>query len=149
MIWETSCLNGCPLNAGTHLNSLYILRCPHDNLCGGRCEQWQNNGEQWVFVEPWITGAARIGCLYKDLRGKTWPDWNRFPGVAPLNISWSCYISSRFSALSTRESSIFLAIFDWRLWLWEGDRFSRWSWRDVLFELTHSIVLSCQCNLTQ
>ena len=54
--------------------NLHILRSPHDNLCGGHCEQWQNNGEQWVFVEPWITGAARIGCLYKDLRGKTWLD---------------------------------------------------------------------------
>ena len=149
MVWETSCLNGCPRLAGTHLNSLYILRCLYDNLCGGRCEQWRNNGEEWVFVCRWITGAAGFALMHKGLRGDTWPDWNRFPGVAPLNISWSCYISSRFSALSTRESSIFLAIFDWRLWLWEGDRFSRWSWRDVLFELTHSIVLSCHGNLAQ
>ena len=29
---------------------LHILRCLHDNLCGGRCEQWQNNGGQWAFV---------------------------------------------------------------------------------------------------
>ena len=63
---------------------LYILRCLYDNLCGGRCEQWQNNGKQWVLVESWIREAARLDSVQKGLRGESWPGCNRTARVPPV-----------------------------------------------------------------
>ena len=40
----------CPCLASNYINSLYVLRCLYDKLCGGHCEQWRNNWGQWVFV---------------------------------------------------------------------------------------------------
>jgi len=69
---------------------LYTLRCSHDNLWGGRCEQWRNNGgtmgDNGSVLLPDHRGR-RIGFFEKGLRGATWPGCNRSPGVPTVRVS--------------------------------------------------------------
>ena len=150
MIWETSFLNGCPRKRGHPFKKLlYILRCPHDNLCRGRCEQWQNNGKQWGFVALGSQGPTDW-ILFKRV-------WRGWPGrTATGRRGCPLYVAIRISIFRSdflpfrREIPPFSSrSLTGGSGCEGGDRFSRWSWRDVLFLLTHSIVLSCQSNLTQ
>ena len=128
---------------------LYILRSLYDNLCGGRCEQWQNNGGQWGFV---ALGSQRPTdwILFKRV-------WGGWPGRAATGRRWCrLYVAIKISifrrnflpfrrenpACSSRSLTGGSGCE-------EDDRLSRWSWRDLLSEVTDSIVSSCQSNLTQ
>ena len=50
-------------------------------------EQWENKRRRRTFVSTVISGAAKIGCSYKDIGGAaSWRGgWS--PRVGPVNIS--------------------------------------------------------------
>ena len=61
---------------------------PRHNLRGeNNGEQWENKRRRGTWISAVISGAAKIGCSYKDIgEAASWRG-GRSPRVVPVNIS--------------------------------------------------------------
>ena len=65
-----------------------MLIFPRQNPRGeNNGEQWENKRRRGTCVSAVISGAAKIGCSYKDIGGAASGRGGRSPRVAPVNIS--------------------------------------------------------------